>query len=290
MSQDLDQFAVFKQENEELKKQNEELEEQLRVIKKATEELEKLREGATVEKIANEARNKVYGELGILGILSITGAVGVYFGVYSTATKTIETELRKPENVNEIVERTINESKTEVIESVSKKLVDELKKDKKYQKDITNAVADKILKDEGFIGTFKGIATTTSEIAISKFAQGDPNSALSVASNKALSQKRYFVVAASSTVPDGLRDISLTSKISQEGLKAQICPPKNDNDNKRSALIVVNNNASTTKLSLEDAQSVLSKAKNINPMARATAYILPAEPNSNVYFDSTSCK
>jgi len=293
MPQNPDQLAAFKQENEELNKQNQEFAKQLEAIKKATEEFDKLREGATIEKIATEARNRVLGGLGILGIASIAG----FFGVYTTAVNTIREELRKPERVREItaelrkpetfekiVEAVANASQekvsVQVSEDVSRQLVETFKKDEGFQKNLTNAVADKILQDQGFIGTFKGIATTAAEIAVNNFAQGDPNSALSAASDKALSQKSYFVVAASSMEPNILSN--LISKATKEGLKAQICPPKRGN--RRSVLLVTN--TSSINLSLSAAQEVQTKARNID----STAYILPTEPASNVFFDPAKCK
>jgi hypothetical protein len=280
MPQDPDQLSAFKQRNEELNKQNQELAKQLEVIKKATEEFEKLREGATIEKIATEARNRVLGGLGILSIASIAGA----YGIYTTAVNTIRDELVKPDTFKQIIKAVTDNSKekvsVQVSEVVSKQLVETFKKDEGFQKNLTNAVADKILQDQGFIGTFKGIATTAADIAINNFAKGDPKSALSAASDKALSDKSFFVVAASSMEPNILSN--LVSKANKEGLKAQICPPKRGN--RRSVLLVTN--TSSRNLTLSAAQAVQIKAKNINP----TAYILPTEPASNVFFDPLKCK
>ena len=279
MSQNPDQFAVLKQENEELKIQNEELEKQLGIIRRATDELDKLREGATIEKIANEARNKVLGGLGILGIASIAG----FFGIYTTTVNFIQEQLRKPETFDKIVKEVTNDSKekvnVQVSENVSNKLFGEFKENEKFQSDLTNAVVVKVLKDPEFNGRINATATISAESSVKQVAQQAPNSELSIATDKALGQKNYFVVAASSTESSKLNDF--TSQAASLYLKAQICQPKQGN--KRSALLVTNQSSDNIRLSLDVANLVLIKAKNID----STAYILP---DNNPFFDPTKCK
>jgi len=286
VTQQLDDFTILQQENEELKKHNEYLETQLRVLRKATEELEKLREGAAIERIATEARNKVLGGLGILGVASIVG----FLGIYTTALNTIKEEFSKPDRLDKIQHELLRSGKLEkaleekvlaqVSKDVSNKFLDMFKTDKEFQQALINAVAENVLKNPEFTTRITATAILTADNSIKQVAQQDPNSPLSIAADEVLNQKSYFVVAASSKEPNELRN--LISKVPNLDLKGQICPPRKGN--KRSVLLVTN--TSSIKLSLDAANAVKTKAKNIEH----TAYILPTEPTDNVFFDPDNCK
>lgn len=247
MSQELEQLTASKQENEDLKKQNEVLEKQLEVIRSATEELEKFRESAAIERIATEARNKVLKGLGILGVASIGGFIGVFL----TTLNTIQGELRKPDRLNII------------------------------QQNVVDAVTDRLSKDQDFRSRVSSIAAKAADFAINKVAQQNPKSEFSASVNKTISQKRYFVLAASSTISTDLSP--LIPQVATLNLKALICQPKQGNDR---TVLLVTTNTSSKDLSLDEAKVVEAKAKSIE----STAYILPTEPPDAVFFEPNTCQ
>lgn len=281
-----EQIEALKYENETLKKQNEELQQKVKAIElqQTNDELEQLRKKVAIEEMATEARKKLFA-----GILALGTAIGIasiagIWKIYDTAVSTIEKKLQEPETFSRIEKQVTDQAKKEVpaqvVNDVSKNLIKDFKKDQKFQQDLTNAVADKILKDPEFSGKIYAIASSAANISIQEVAQQAPNSAFSNAADKALSQRKYFVVAASSTNSNDLSN--LIDQANNLGLKAQICPPKQGN--RRSVLLVTN--TAIVELPIDAAKTVENVARNIEP----TAYTLPTEPAENVFFDPGKCR
>ena len=281
-----EQIEALKYENETLKKQNEELQQKVKAIelKQTNDELEQLRKKVAIEEMATEARKKLFA-----GVIALGTAIGIasfagIWKIYDTAVSTIEKKLREPETFSRIEKQVTDQAKkdvpAQVVNDVSKNLIEDFKKDQKFQQDLTNAVADKILKDPEFSSKIYAIASSAANSSIQEVAQQAPNSAFSNAADKALGQRRYFVVAASSTDSNSLND--LINQANSLGLKAQICSPKKGN--RRSVLLVTN--TASVELPIDAAGTVENKARNIDP----TAYTLPTEPAENVFFDPGKCK
>jgi hypothetical protein len=263
MSQELEQLGAIKQENEKLKKQNEDLENQLESIRKAAAELQKLREDAATQRIATDAYNKVLKGLGIASAVSITGFVAACYVIFNMVSNV----LIEPKN----------------IEIIAVKVADELRKPDKLntiETKVTDGLTNKLLNDPEFRSRFSAIATKAADFAIKTVAKSDPNSEFSASVNKTINQKKYFVLAASSTDDNDLRN--LLPQVANQNLKALICQPKRGNQ--RKALIVTN--TSSKDLSLDEAKAIETKAKAIEP----TAYILPTEPPDDIFFAPDTCQ
>jgi len=281
-----EQIEALKYENETLKKQNEELQQKVKAIelKQTNDELEQLRKKVAIEEMATEARKKLFA-----GVLALGTAIGIasvagIWKIYDTAVSTIEKKLREPQTFSRIEKQVTDQAKkdvpAQVVNDVSRNLIEDFKKNQKFQQDLTNAAADKILKDPEFSGRIYAIASSAANSSIQEVAQQAPNSAFSNAADKALSQRKYFVVAASSTDSNSLSD--LINHANSLGLKAHICSPKKGNG--RSVLLVTN--TASVELPIDAARTVENKARNIDP----TAYTLPTEPAENVFFDPGKCK
>ncbi len=281
-----DQIETLKQENENLKRRNEELQQKINAIefKQTNNELEQLRKKVAIEEMATEARKKLFAGVIALGTAIGIASVAGILKMYDTAVSAIEKKLQEPETFSRIEKQVTDQAKKEVpaqvVNDVSKNLIEDFKKDKKFQQDLTDAVSDKMLKDTEFSGKIYAIASSAANSSIQDVAQQAPNSAFSNAADKVLSQKKYFVVAASSTDSNSLSN--LINQVNNLGLKLQMCPPKQGN--RRSVLLVTN--TSSIELTIDAAKTVENKARNID----STAYILPTEPADNVFFNPEKCK
>lgn len=292
MNEYLDKPDSLKQDNERLKKQNEDFAQQLATIKKATEELEKFREGAAIEKIAKEARNKVFAGFGILGALSIVGLFGIYFNVLNTIKEKILDEKTFPQ-IQTKVEDGLKEAKylekivTNLREDISKKLVEDSGFKQDVAKAVSQDVSEKLINDKEFTGIFKANVNSAVDIAVAKVAKINPETDLSIAINQTIEGKQYFVVAASSENTEDL-NMNLVSKIIQNNKDREvyICKPKEGN--KRSVLLVTKKSSKEIKLPLDSAKFIQDEIKKISEFD--TAYILPTIDENNIFFDIKQCK
>lgn len=256
----------LRQENKDLKKENQELKEALQSLQDASKELSNLREQAAIERISIAVRKKVLGGLGLLGIASIAG----FFGIYMTTVNTIKKEVIQPERIQAIVDRVTEAAENEI----PPMLVEELKKEQGFLDGLIDNVADAILTDPEFKGRTNSIIRETTGETLQQIP------ALTESTASVFEGLKYFVIAASSTDPNDLRELS--SVASRQGLDAQVCSPKPGN--RRSVLLVTD--TESIQLTLEAARQVENKAKEIE----RTAYILPVEPADNVFFDPNRCQ
>lgn len=298
-----DDLNVLRQDNEELKKRNVELEGQLEIIKKATEELEKYREGAAIDKLATEARNKVLAGFGILGIASIVGVVGIYF----TLLNTLEKKILEKETFNQIVskvetavqaENRLNKITEQIKQTVSSNLGEKFKNDKDFRDQAVNTVAEKLLRDKEFTAIFTANVNYAIDIAVGKLVtelKNNPDKDIIDAFNQTVESKRYFVVAASSEEENDLRNINLVNKVTNINVDRDvyICKPKSGNN--RSVLIIARKSVKSMKLPLASAQFIQKEIKAIPDFE--TAYILPTVvddnitmADNNIFFDIKKCE
>jgi hypothetical protein len=292
MNEYSDNSDLLKQDNEKLKKQNEDLAQQLETIKKATAELEKFREGAAIEKIAKEARNKVLAGFGILGALSIAGLFGVYLTVLNTVKEKILDEKTFPQIQTKVEEGLKDKKYLDAIaanlsQDISKKLGDSFKQDKNFKQDVVKAVSEKLLNDKEFTGIFKANVNSAVDIAVAKVAKVNPDTELAIAINQTIEGKKYFVVAASSEDTGDLQNIDLVNKIqSNKDRDVYVCKPKEGN--KRSVLLVTKKSSKEIKLPLDSAKFIQDEIKKIPEFD--TAYILPTIDENNIFFDIKKCE
>lgn len=290
MTQETNQLSIIKQENELLKKQNEALSQQIIVIQKTTEELDKLHKSAAIGVITSEVQKHIFEMLRNLGLASGISIIGLFISSLISTENAINNSL-----TTEQIDSFIKGHTLSISNSLTNKLTEDFKKDEEFKEAIINAYLEKVFKDREFIARINAV----SEINIKEFSQkvsqevrqneqDISGSELSNALNNAIpnsNQTKYFVIAASSTERDSLKKLA-TATEENLNLKTQICPPSEENE--RSVLLFTDSNPenSTFKLSLETAKKVEITAKKIEP----TAYILPTEPAENVFFDSTKCK
>ncbi|MDX2255331.1 MAG: hypothetical protein NW214_07445 [Pseudanabaenaceae cyanobacterium bins.39] len=310
MPQNQDNFLILKQENLHLQKKNEELEQQIAEIKQATEELAKLRKEAAIESIAGEVRKKVLGGIGLLGIASIAGLLGLYH----TAHELVVKELTKPERLdtisNVIVQQLTKPERLDTISNavtprVSAELATKFSGDQVFKNTIIDVIATKLPANDDFMNKLidsllknpymtvriESIAASQSDIGLKELASSSKDKKLSESINANLSSKRYYVIAASSTQETELKAL-VKNNAKLNNLNPHICPPNKKKGYLRSVLILTNPNTGQGQnkftFPFGEARQKEKKAQDIEK----TAYILDASPSneSNIWFDEKQCK
>ncbi|MGB3517851.1 MAG: hypothetical protein WBA43_15455 [Elainellaceae cyanobacterium] len=283
MSQDNESVDSLKARIEALTQENESLKQQL-AIDDLAKENEDLRRKVAIEEMVCESRSRLFK-----GVLAILGSAGLatFVGVWSLYSQ-LEARVTGEDTINRIQSQVTKQAyetmEQQVLDNVFKGLVTTFQDDSEFRDDLLAAFSEQVIKDPAFMAQVRDEATrVTDTIVVSTFenvAQQNPNSSFATATDQILNQRRYYVVTASSTVPEDLnvpKDMAL-----ERQLTARICPPKEGN--RRSVLLITDQN--DLALSIDDARRLEAIAQGIE----ATAYILPSEPETGVFFDPAQCR
>jgi hypothetical protein len=286
MTNDRELIESLKQEISSLVHENEELTEQLKIAN-LEKENEELRRKVAMEEMVTEARSRLFK--GIATMLAGAGAISILgiISLYGQLSRTLESRLLEEDTFSQIQTQVTKQAYEKIAQQVqnevSEQLVTNFREDSEFQQELLQLFSEQILKDPEFLNQIRQNATSVAnsvvERTLQEITQQDPNSTFSIATDQTLNQRRYYVVMASSTVREDL--VTPQNAAIQSNLTAKICPPKEGNQ--RFVLLVTNTDS--LEVPLEDARQLEDVAQQIEP----TAYTLPTEPATGVFFNVSQC-